>query len=117
MNKRRLSIYDKSQGVCWYCGCTLRGKKWHIDHIKPLRRDIDGDLYAERDYFDNLVPACAPCNLLKSVYSVEDFRSEIEKQGERARKSSVNFRTAERFGLLEVINIPVVFWFEENINE
>ncbi|MGD1586410.1 HNH endonuclease, partial [Klebsiella pneumoniae subsp. pneumoniae] len=32
---------------------------------------------------------------------------------ERGRKSSVNFRTAERFGLVEVVEKQVVFWFEK----
>lgn len=41
------------------------------------------------------------------------MRREIEKQIERARAYSVNFRTAERFGLVEVIEKPVVFWFEK----
>ncbi|EPC3581060.1 HNH endonuclease, partial [Citrobacter braakii] len=29
------------------------------------------------------------------------------------RSYSVNFRTAERFGLVEVVEKPVVFWFEK----
>ncbi|WP_234011263.1 hypothetical protein, partial [Cronobacter sakazakii] len=35
------------------------------------------------------------------------------KQVERARAYSVNFRTAERFGLLHIVEKPVVFWFEQ----
>lgn len=41
------------------------------------------------------------------------MRKEISYQIERARAYSVNFRTAERFGLIEIVDKPVVFWFEQ----
>ncbi|EBA1981653.1 HNH endonuclease, partial [Salmonella enterica] len=41
------------------------------------------------------------------------FRKQVSLQVERGRRSSVNFRTAERFGLISVVNKPVVFWFEQ----
>ena len=44
-----------------------------------------------------------PCNLFKGAFSVEGMRKEITKQVERARAYSVNFRTAERFGLLHIV--------------
>lgn len=47
------------------------------------------------------------------AFSVEGMRNEITKQVERARAYSVNFRTAERFGLLHIVVKPVVFWFEQ----
>nr|WP_233341334.1 DNA Repair ATPase [Escherichia coli] len=40
------------------------------------------------------------------------MRKEISRRVERAVAYSVNFRTAERFGLIEVTEKPVVFWFE-----
>ncbi|MCW9331481.1 hypothetical protein N5I42_27170, partial [Klebsiella pneumoniae] len=40
------------------------------------------------------------------------FREQIAHQPERAQAYSVNFRTAQRFGLVTVIEKPVVFWFE-----
>lgn len=60
-----------------------------------------------------IFPSCAPCNLLKTTYSLEMFRKQVSLQVERGRRSSVNFRTAERFGLISVVNKPVVFWFEQ----
>ncbi|MDI8841786.1 YjfK family protein, partial [Salmonella enterica subsp. enterica serovar Anatum] len=42
----------------------------------------------------------------------EMFREQVSLQVERGRKSSMNFRTAERFGLIEAVDKPVVFWFE-----
>lgn len=101
---------------------------WHADHVEAaLRKWKFGDRQAdgtrrtvatgdfwrpENDAIENLFPACAPCNLFKATFTVEDFRKQITAQAERARAYSVNFRTAERFGLVEVVDKPVVFWFE-----
>ena len=100
-------------GRCAYCGCEL-GSKWHADHVEPVYRNFDGRLLnPQNERPDNYFPACVPCNLFKSVLSIDVFRSEISKQVERGRKSSVNFRTAERFGLIQEVQKPVVFWFEQ----
>ncbi|GHW90043.1 TPA: HNH endonuclease [Vibrio cholerae] len=132
MNKKRKIIWDKSGGKCWYCGCELPEKGWHADHLEPVYRTTElvpvekrknpymrefrhdgGFEKPERNSEENLVPACAPCNLFKSTFPIEVFRKEISLQIERARRSSVNFRTAERFGMIEIIDKPVVFWFEK----
>ena len=105
MKVTREEIYAKSDGFCWYCGDPL-GTKWQKDHVHPKVEGGSDDL-------DNLVPSCAPCNSLKLWYTVEQFRHIIEQQVSRARRYSVNFRTAERYGLIEIIDKPVVFWFEE----
>jgi len=132
--KQRNRVWDKSGGYCWYCGNKLPEKGWHADHCNAVYRtpsrkshdsawgevpesikkllDNGGMQKPQNDTIENIVPACAPCNLFKSVFSVEEFRAEISLQVERARRQSVNFRTAERFGLIEAKNIDVVFWFE-----
>ena len=107
MTSLRDRVLEKSGGHCWYCGDYIAEKAWHMDHFIAKRRYSGSD----PDCIENRVPSCAPCNLFKSVYSLEDFRQEISKQTERANKS-VNFRTAKRFGLIEIIDKPVVFWFE-----
>lgn len=127
---QRAELRLKFGGRCAYCGCELPEKGWHADHVEPVRRDFEMVLaptgsgvthvtrstgkvmHPELHAIENLFPACAPCNLFKGAYSVEGMRREIEKQVERARAYSVNFRTAERFGLIEVVEVPVVFWFE-----
>lgn len=112
--KERQTVWNKSEGVCWYCGDNLPEKGWHADHVTPIIRDQNGEAeYPEDHHLDNIVPACAPCNLFKATFSVEGFRREIQEQVSRARRQSVNFRTAERFGLIEVSQEQVVkFWFE-----
>ena len=131
LNKKRQAIFYKSGGRCWYCGCELQ-KGWHQDHLEPiirvseLVRDHSNGQFSHKyvntgdcrrphlDTIDNLVPSCPPCNLFKSTFNVEAFRLEIQEQTDRARETSVNFRTAERFGLITVKKEPVVFWFESN---
>lgn len=113
--KIRQQVLDKSNGQCWYCGDGLISGKWHVDHIEPIRRGANGGVASlDLHNIDNLAPACVPCNLFKSVYSLDGFRAEISRQPERARERSVNFRTAERFGLIQETPKEVIFWFERN---
>lgn len=127
--KQRAILRMKFDGKCAYCGCELPEKGWHADHVEPILRISTQDMNAAEkglwklkntgesyrphlDNLENIFPACQPCNLLKSTYSVEMFRKQISLQVERGRKSSMNFRTAERFGLIKTTDNPVVFWFE-----
>lgn len=128
---QRAELRMKFGGRCAYCGCKLPEKGWHADHVEPVRRDFElvrapvGSgvthvarstgkvMHPELHAIENLFPSCAPCNLFKGAFSVEGMRNEITKQVERARAYSVNFRTAERFGLLHIVVKPVVFWFEQ----
>ena len=138
--KQRQLVWAKSGGRCWYCGCELPERGWHADHLEPVIRNdwaiklqqdqdardskrfgidierkhgIPKAVRPENDKLDNMVPACAPCNLFKATYDVEFFRSEIEAQIERVRKASSGFRIAERMGIIEAKpQEKVVFWFE-----
>lgn len=128
--KHRERLRMKFGGRCAYCGCVLPEKGWHADHVQAVLRKSErcmkaaekgifrlkttGEVFRpEADCPENIFPSCAPCNLLKTTYSLEMFRKQVSLQVERGRRSSVNFRTAERFGLISVVNKPVVFWFEQ----
>lgn len=127
--KQRAIVREKFGGRCAYCGCELPEKGWHADHVEAVfrkwefgERRSDGTRRTvatgehsrpENDAIGNMFPACAPCNLFKATFTIELFRQEITVQADRARSYSVNFRTAERFGLVEVVEKPVVFWFEQ----
>jgi len=132
--QQRAELRMKFGGRCAYCGCELPEKGWHADHVKAIHRKLEIDEEARRkgkwklkqtgesyrpqhDTLENMNPACAPCNLFKSVFDIEEFRNQIQLQAERGLRASVNFRTAERFGLVEVVNKPVVFWFERYAEE
>lgn len=102
----RAKVMAKCDSHCGYCGRKITDATMHIDHM--IARSVGGS-----NLIDNLLPACLPCNNLKGVWSLEEFRREIGLQVERCRRYSVNFRTAERFGMLQVIGaLPVVFHFE-----
>lgn len=100
-------------GHCAYCGTIP--EKLQVDHVIPHQQNS----YQQRaknfdvDSIENLLPSCAPCNNYKITYSLEEFRKMVGRQTELARKQSVNFRMAERFGLLEVKEFGNEFYFEK----
>lgn len=67
-----ISVLDRDDWVCYYCGIDLRnvpsGKR-HIDHFIPKSKD-------GLDIVDNLVTACAKCNLSKS----NNMPDEVERE-------------------------------------
>lgn len=122
MSKKRQAIYDKSGGVCWYCGDPLK-KGWHADHFKAVRRndkysqdrfDCPEMEHPENDTEENKVPSCASCNIMKSQMSIEDFRSCISQFVESLNLYTNQYKFAKRYGLVVETNKPVKFWFEEN---
>jgi 5-methylcytosine-specific restriction endonuclease McrA len=106
----RGKVFNKTDRKCWYCGNPIDIKTFEVDHIQPIYRGQECD--PELLLIDNLAPSCKPCNRFKTVFTVDEFREELELQVERGLKNSVNFRNANRFGLIKVINNPVVFYFE-----
>lgn len=117
--KDRQIVWNKSNGICWYCGCDLPEKGWHADHVEPIRRsEYQGVVTVSRpdlDVIDNIVPACAQCNNFKATWPLEWFRENLEQQVKRGRKYSTNFRNAERYGLITVHEKKIVFWFEREV--
>lgn len=113
--KVREIVLNKSDSHCWYCGCDL-SDKWHVDHFEAVLRNSSNKNIPENpenDTIDNLVPACAPCNLWKKTFSIEQFRKELTKQAERLRRDSSAFRMAERYGLVKDTKLEIKFWFEK----
>jgi 5-methylcytosine-specific restriction endonuclease McrA len=129
----RMQVYNKYNGHCAYCSNEITYKQMQVDHIIPQstftqcirNKDLDVKFYkvpeflmhlelGDQDHFDNLAPACARCNRYKKSNSLESFREQISKQVERARKTSWNFRCAEDYGFIEIINKPVEFYFEKS---
>lgn len=62
----RQRVLRKWGRQCFYCGSTGDGRL-HIDHKMPIARGGTDD-------FDNLVPACQPCNLSKGAKLLEEWR-------------------------------------------
>lgn len=105
----RARIAARTNYCCAYCGTNL-GASWHMDHIEPLRRDRHAPSGGDDDA--NLRAACGPCNRLKSVFSVEEFRALIARQVDAAHRDSAAYRTALRYGLVTETGADVRFYFE-----
>jgi len=64
---QQLLIEDNTE--CFYCGCVVTDYNRHIDHFIPISKGGLHDL-------QNLVVACATCNLKKSDKMPEEFMAE-----------------------------------------
>jgi len=71
------NIYDKTNGCCHICHKKLafsnygkHGAKasWYVDHSNPKAK-------GGSNHFNNLLPACIPCNLEKSTVTTRTARS------------------------------------------
>ncbi len=119
---QRDALRAKFDGRCAYCGCLL--DKLHADHLLPvvrITRDCMGrplpasECYyvkPERNVVSNMMPACAPCNLHKSSYTLEGWRDILQRSADICRRDTSTFKAGERFGIISVSAKPVVFYFE-----
>jgi hypothetical protein len=112
-------IHNKYAGKCAYCGCELQ-KGWHVDHIEPVFRNwtvealMSYELKRGADCIENYNPSCPRCNTWKSTLTVEQFRTELQKQTERMRRDSSAYRISLDFGLVSETQVQVVFYFEKH---
>jgi len=107
---QREIVFNKYAGKCAYCGCDLTGK-WHADHIEPVwrnRSDTRNDLHI----LENINPACAQCNISKSIFSLEDWRERLRTHLDSLNKYHTVYRLVKAFGLIEETKRPIVFYFE-----
>ena len=117
-------IYNKYGGCCAYCGCILK-KGWHVDELKPVRRNFTYDknkgtfkatgdyLHLERFNIENQMPSCPSCNINKHSMSLEEFRSLITGFMKHLNEVNTQYKIAKRYGLIEETIKPIVFYFEK----
>lgn len=121
---QRDQLRQKFGGKCAYCGAGL-DKAMHADHLKPVTR-ITRDQYgrslpasehrmmgAQHNTVENMMPACAPCNLHKGGYSLEGWRDILQRSASILRRDTSTFRAGERFGIISAKERPVIFHFEQ----
>jgi len=121
---RRALVKKKCSGKCAYCGEIL-GDKFHVDHLIPVQRIYewkDGKHKAtgkmknpELDCFENMLPSCASCNIIKSSLSLEIFREIIEDRLVQLERES-NYRVAKRYGMIIEVPKKIIFEFERIAN-
>lgn len=119
MKINRQQVYDKYDGHCAYCGVEITLKKMQVDHIEPHwhtfteQEAIRSNIKKGSHDIDNLNPSCARCNKWKSTYTLEQFRKVVESSLDRLERDTPNFRLARDYGLIELKNKPVIFFFEK----
>lgn len=104
--EERKKVFDTYNGRCAYCGTQITLSGMQIDHKKPLA--IGGE-----DEFNNMIPACRSCNKYKHTLDIEGFREYLSGIPKRVRRDDVAFQVGERYGVLQVNDVPVVFYFEK----
>lgn len=112
---QREELKQKYGGRCAYCGCVL-GDKWHADHLNAVVRDIETGKAKnpENDVIENLMPACTACNHNKRSMSLESWRSLLNHYRDvQVIRDCPQIRHLLRFGLVEFIKKPVMFYFEK----
>lgn len=120
VRSKRLQIWAKTSGHCWYCGVEMqrhdprkgaRCTDFSVDHVQARSRVRDTQLY-------NLVPCCRSCNSQKQTRTLEEFRVFLAY-----KRSGIPKFTPEHLAYLRALNIQlpegfpclphVTFWFEE----
>lgn len=121
----RQAVFEKYEGHCAYCGCKL-DKKWHADHLKPVIRELEFDRengrlkslfnkahQAHNHNLENMMPACAPCNISKSSMDLEVWRKWLEQHVQSLNLYHKIYRMAKAYGLVQETGTKVVFHFEK----
>jgi 5-methylcytosine-specific restriction endonuclease McrA len=123
MKINRNEIWLKYGKKCAYCGVELTLKQMQVDHIEPHWHNLT-ETEAQRVKLkkgshdvSNLNPSCSRCNKWKSTYSVEQFRKVIQSSLNRLERDTPNFRLARDYGLLIIQEKPVIFYFEQLMND
>lgn len=106
----RLKVYEKYNGRCAYCGCTLTLKEMQVDHIQSVY------WYDGANDIENYNPACIMCNFYKSTMPIEDFRGQLGKLTSRLEKTFI-YRLAKKYGVIQEVEKPIVFYFEKERSE
>lgn len=113
--RRKESIIAMYNNHCAYCGCEITIDRFQIDHVvSKSEYERNRRKYQDLDFHGivNLKPTCCSCNNYKRDWSIEGFRSQIEKQISRFRRDHPTFRLAERYGQIHCTPVNVVFYFE-----
>lgn len=112
--KDRERIYSLCAGHCAYCGCEIAPNEMQVDHFIPMELDVIARMNGgEADCVDNMLPACRPCNYIKSSYTLEKFREAVWRWTDSLSRDSVTYRNAVRFGQVTPTRHFPQFYFEK----
>lgn len=84
--KKRIQIYQKTNGHCSYCGNPLSLDNWAMEHMNPKLKN-------GTDKIENLTPSCHSCNSKKNRKTVDEFRDYLtQKPIDEIRKTIEHIR-------------------------
>lgn len=113
----RATIRQMFDGRCAYCGEPL-AERWHADHVEPVMRGV-GSYWSglpaarmENHRIDNMMPSCAPCNISKATFSIDQWRLIIAGHVAVLDRNQPTYRLAKKYGLISETQKPVEFYFE-----
>jgi hypothetical protein len=131
--KERAELKKMFGDRCAYCGNVL-GDRWHADHVEAVIRRTErvrdengqtivkdgrpvvklvGFYRPENDRKDGFYPACVACNIDKACEDLEMWRKHLADKIHIALRGSTPLRHALRFGMVQIVEQPIVFWFEK----
>lgn len=62
---QRLKLFEKHKGTCALCGLEIKGKRWVVEHMRPL------GLGGTNEVEDNLRPVHEACAREKTIEDVK----------------------------------------------
>lgn len=80
--KTRFEVFKRDSFICQYCGRSAPDVILHLDHVQPISKDGDNDIF-------NLITSCEECNAGKSNRLLSD-NAAIHKQ--KAQLDQLNER-------------------------
>lgn len=89
--KTRFDVFKRDGFKCQYCGATPPGVLLHVDHILAVAAGGGNEV-------DNLVTACAPCNLGKGARGLQ-----VAPQSLEAKAADTAEREAQLAGFQQVL--------------
>ena len=107
--EERLTIFNKYNGHCAYCGREIKLNGFEVDHFEALRRN---DEWGGSDDIENKIPACMPCNRSKATFTIEVWREQLQNKIKSLNRDSATYRAAKRFGLVYETGAVIQFYYE-----
>ena len=90
----RFEVFKRDAFRCQYCGQTPPAAILQVDHIHPRSKGGKNDI-------NNLITACADCNLGKGARSLKEIPETVKKNLERIKERELQIEAYNEF-LMEV---------------
>ena len=107
--EQRLTVFNKYDGHCAYCGGAIKLNGFEVDHFEALYRN---DEWGGSDTLENMMPACRKCNRSKSTFTAEKWREQLHNKVKILNRDSAAYSMAKRYGLVEETGNVIQFYYE-----